>query len=111
MFPHVDGARYDGNGKPCEPELHKDSRAESVIDYGDSDTFPQGPCEESNGESDTPQHCAGCGCFLENPLTPDGYAYVQTALDVYGATGNGNREILQQWARRYGFHNAGVLRD
>jgi len=75
-------------------------------DTEDSDTFPQ---EETISESDTPSHCAGCGCFLDNPLTHDGLAYVQRALDEHGATGKGNREVLQQWARRYGFHNAGVL--
>lgn len=71
-----------------------------------SDHWPQ---KSALGESDTPDHCAGCGCFLGSPLTHDGYAYVQRALDEHGATGKGNREVLQQWARHYGFHNAGVL--
>lgn len=30
----------------------------------------------SGYESDTPDHCAGCGAFLENDLTPDGVRYV-----------------------------------
>lgn len=31
-FPNVDGARYDGaTGLPCEPDLHKDSTAETLI--------------------------------------------------------------------------------
>lgn len=60
------------------------------VDSEFSDHWPQ---EETISESDTPDHCAGCGCFLDNPLTLDGMAYVQ------------------QWARRYGFHNARVLND
>lgn len=88
--------------RDCGHSIADDLRADSVIDYHDSDTFPQ---EEMICESDTPDHCAGCGCFLENPLTHDGMAYVQTALDA----NTGKPEILRQWARRYGFHNARVL--
>jgi len=48
-------------------------------------------------EADTPQHCAGCGAFLENDLTPDGARYVADAdpagphtrewQDFYGIAG------------------------
>lgn len=38
----------------------------------DSDTYPKGPYANGGGEADTPQHCDGCGLFLENPLTPEG---------------------------------------
>lgn len=93
----------------CGESKQDELRAESVIDYGDSDGFPQGPYEAS--ESDTPDHCGACGCFLDNPLTADGLAYVQSALDEHGATGRGNREVLALWARRYGFTNAGILSD
>src|SRR5208282_6160283 len=41
----------------------------------DSDVWPKGPYEDQ--ESDSPEHCAGCGLFLENPLTQAGYRYVQ----------------------------------
>lgn len=91
--------------RDCGHSIADDLRADSVIDYHDSDTFPQ---ESTIGESDTPNHCGACGCFLENPLTPDGMAYVQTALESH-EYGHGNREVLKQWAARYGFHNAGVL--
>jgi hypothetical protein len=50
----------------------------------DSDDFPKGPTEE--GESDSPSHCAGCGCFLESDLTPDGLKYA--AEHVAEAIGN-----------------------
>ena len=40
-------------------------------DY-DSDDLPKGPYSNGGGEADTPQHCDGCGAFLENPLTGDG---------------------------------------
>lgn len=90
----------------CGADIVQTLVAECMEDDGDSCHFPQ---MELIGESDTPQHCARCGCFLDNPLTHDGLAYVQRALDEHGATGKGNREVLQQWARRYGFHNAGVL--
>ncbi len=46
----------------------------------DSDSYPQGPYPDGGDEADRPQHCAHCGCFLENPITSDGYAYVQTEL-------------------------------
>ena len=44
----------------------------------DSDYWPKGPYD--NEESDTPQHCAACHVFLEQPLTQDGYKYVLEAL-------------------------------
>src|SRR5208282_3297009 len=49
----------------------------------DSDVWPKGPYEDQ--ESDSPEHCAGCGLFLENPLTQAGYRYVQEKLNEYGA--------------------------
>ena len=35
----------------------------------DSDDYPKGPYTDGGGESDSPQHCGNCGCFLENPLS------------------------------------------
>jgi hypothetical protein len=43
----------------------------------DSDEYPKGPYPNGGGESDSPQHCADCREFLENPLTSDGYDYVR----------------------------------
>lgn len=45
-------------------------------DTGDSDDYPQGPYADGGGESDTPEHCDGCGEFMMNPLTGEGRAYV-----------------------------------
>jgi hypothetical protein len=47
-------------------------------DY-DSDDVPKGPYADGGGEADTPQHCDGCGQFLENLLTGDGLIYVEDA--------------------------------
>lgn len=38
----------------------------------DSDVWPKGPYAEGGGEADSPQHCEGCGVFLENPVTDNG---------------------------------------
>jgi hypothetical protein len=50
----------------------------------DSDHFPKGPYPNGGGEADSPQHCDHCGVFLENPLTPDGDAYVRAQAACYG---------------------------
>jgi len=50
------------------------------------------------GEADSPQHCASCGAFLENPLTGDGYAYVAEQLDN---SHGGDREVMTLWAEFY----------
>lgn len=42
----------------------------------DSDDWPKGPFPNGGGESDSPCFCDHCGAFLQNPLTPDGLAYV-----------------------------------
>ncbi len=43
----------------------------------DSDEWPKGPYGDGGGEADVPQHCGHCKEFLENPLTPEGMAYVR----------------------------------
>lgn len=88
----------------CGADIVQTLVAECFADDGDSCNFPQ---MELIGESDTPQHCARCGCFLDNPLTHDGLAYVQRALDE----NTGKPDVLRQWAKRYGFSNARVLRS
>lgn len=59
----------------------------------DSDDYPKGPLPNGGGESDIPQHCDSgddclngiilqdgrkVGCFLENPLTADGYHFLNS---------------------------------
>jgi len=34
----------------------------------DSDDYPKGPYSNGGGESEYPQHCAGCGVSLDNPV-------------------------------------------
>lgn len=65
-------------------------------DVLDSDCYPQGPYEAS--EADSPQHCADCGEFLENPLTEDGNEYVKDYIK--NAPGN---PVTQIWADYYDY--------
>ncbi len=48
----------------------------------DSDDYPKGPFADGGGEADCPQHCDSCGVFLENPLTSEGAAYVEEAVQT-----------------------------
>jgi len=65
----------------------------------DSDEFPKGPYSDGGGEADCPQHCAACGLFLENPLTRDGYAYVQEVVNDGARDGRGL--VWMEWAAFY----------
>jgi hypothetical protein len=79
----------------------------------DSDHYPKGPYADGGGEADCPQHCDSCGLFLENPLTPDGDAYVreqaaefQTAPDmswseIAEAASAGGKPVLAEWIIYY----------
>jgi hypothetical protein len=80
----------------------------------DSDNFPKGPYTNGGGEADTPQHCDSCGVFLENPLTPDGDAYVRNAAKEFETPGadqswaeiadkaeDAGRLPLAEWIRHY----------
>lgn len=79
----------------CEP-IVKILEESGAVDYGDSDSFPQSvPVMQC--ESDTPQHCDSCGCFLENPLTPDGFAYVREEL----RRNTGRPDVLETWRNFY----------
>lgn len=75
----------------------------------DSDDYPKGPYENGGGEADAPQHCDHCGTFLENPLTPDGVAYVRGAIADYIRSGGmdhgnrtGNHQAAYGWQQFYG---------
>jgi hypothetical protein len=77
-------------------------------DY-DSEDLPKGPYPNGGEEADTPQHCDGCGVFLENPLTGVGVRYVNEKLTEHARDGSANTEVLKQWAEHYnaGFHEPG----
>jgi hypothetical protein len=70
------------------------------VDY-DSDDLPKGPYSDGGGEADSPQHCDACCCFLGNPLTTDGYRYVNERLIEHARDGDGNAEVLVEWAKFY----------
>ena len=67
----------------------------------DSDDWPKGPYADGGGESDYPSHCAECGCFLENPLTDDGYAYVRQAVADAIRNGRTDSVAVTEWAPFY----------
>lgn len=84
----AEGVLVTGALKGCDPD------DEHTFD---SDDFPKGPCSDGGGEADCPQHCDGCHCHLENPLTSHGCEYVAQALLEY----NGDAEVLATWAEFY----------
>lgn len=64
----------------------------------DSDTTIIGPYLNGGGEADSPQHCDGCRCHLENPLTDDGVEYVISAIE----RDDGDQAVLRTWIGHYG---------
>jgi hypothetical protein len=69
--------------------------------WQESGYYPQGPYGDGGGEADTPQHCDHCNAFLDNPLTQDGYRYVNEKLTEHARDGSGDAEVLKQWSERY----------
>src|SRR5438445_11753376 len=73
----------------------------------DSDDFPKGPYASDQNEADTPQHCANCHVFLENPLTSEGYDYVLAKMadtDERNAAflpGQILSTVVREWAEFY----------
>jgi hypothetical protein len=65
----------------------------------DSDYYPKGPYFDQ--ESDAPEHCARCGVFLENPLTTEGYRYLNSMITEAEDTGAGNDEVIEEWKAFY----------
>jgi hypothetical protein len=107
-------------GEEIKAGMLRDKQADGTEE--DSDAFPQGPYMNGGGEADTPQHCASCRTFLENPLTPDGSTYVDekanaAAKDYENETGkvageyswqdvakhceNNDRPALAEWILYY----------
>lgn len=65
----------------------------------DSGEYPKGFLNEQE-ESDCPDNCAGCGEFLRNPLTSEGYRYLKEMLDNHGKT---LPDAAREWADYYSF--------
>lgn len=81
-------------------EEFREKHGYHVSESTDSEEFPQSVMD-GGGESDTPQHCDECHCFLENPLTSEGVSYVYEALADYIAGGIADHEVLSTWAAFY----------
>jgi hypothetical protein len=99
----------DDCGDNIRGKLHAQGLApEDIMDHSsyDSDDFPKDADVEYE-EADAPQHCAQCHKFLRNPLTSDGYSYVQEKLNESGITGLGelheSNAVLEDWGGWYGF--------
>jgi hypothetical protein len=86
-------------GEGIREELDKAGQAprdpEDESSY-DSDQYPKGPYAEGGGEADTPQHCASCGVFLENPLSSDGEDYIRERIA-------GGRVCDPEWEKVYSY--------
>jgi hypothetical protein len=67
----------------AKPPIPADETLENTYS---SDFWPKGPYPDGGGEADIPNYCAGCGVFLENPLTELGEEYVRAwvANEPYG---------------------------
>ena len=95
----------------CVEEIKEDLKATCPLDpqdieqgLFDTDDYPAGPYPDSGGEADTPQHCEGCGLFLENSLTTDGNNYVLEALqELQEPTEYTNWAVLQEWSDYYNY--------
>lgn len=69
----------------------------------DSDAWPKGPYSDGGGEADSPQHCAECGEFLDNPLTPEGIEFVRKAIaDFEAGDDTCDAETIELWKSAYG---------
>lgn len=85
----------------CATDIIDKLKAENIADEGDSDSFPQGPYPDGGGESDSPEHCDNCNCFLENELTPDGRDYVLNLIRENITNKRGSTDILEEWIDYY----------
>ena len=69
-------------------------------DTGDTNEYPQYCCSD---ESDCPEHCDGCGEFLENDLTSDGVDYVREAVDKDEEWGDTDSIAVTVWKPFYSY--------
>ena len=67
----------------------------------DSDDFPKGPYPDGGGEADCPQHCDGCGCFLENEATAEGANYIREKILDHLCSNDGDPNVIQTWRDFY----------
>jgi hypothetical protein len=87
--------RGDVYCQPCGLQYVDECDRRGVEDNRDTDTYPQQAL--NNEEADTPQHCADCDEFLENPLTDEGRQYVTDKIRER----RGRKSILRLWKEFY----------
>lgn len=91
------------DGTPSDEFTRYDDLASHLEDMSchhyDSDDYPK-PCIGSD-ESDTPQHCADCGVFLENDLTGDGADYVRETVREDIQSGRTDSVACTEWRTFY----------
>jgi hypothetical protein len=98
----------DDCGDKIKDDMCRDGSAAAMIADGadltdersyDSGEYPKG-CYGSD-ESDCPQHCGGCGVFLENDLTTDGADYVIAAVREDLEGGHSDSIACTVWREYY----------
>ena len=99
----------DECGRAIRAALKTEGKAPANPDLADSDEFPQYYLE-SQSETDSPNHCPECGVLLEENLTSDGVECVVQALVDNLLTGDGDQEILAEWAAQYSDCDARISR-
>lgn len=95
----------EGCGEFTRKELTEQGKAPVNADDEhtyDSDNFPKGPYDDGGGESDYPEHCDQCGCFLENSLTNDGLEFAKETILRHKQSERGVSSIIAIWANFYG---------
>jgi len=93
-----DGWVAEGFEDTADVRNHLDGMSE--YDY-DSDEYPKG-CSGSD-ESDCPEHCDGCGVFLENDLTSEGADYVVRTVRENRLEGRNDTVACTVWAEFYNY--------
>ena len=87
----------------CARDIASEERVENPEGKSVADLMADSCYSNGGGESDTPQHCAGCGVFLDNPLTGDGAEYVAERIAEHVLDPlHGARDVLVEWSESYG---------
>lgn len=67
----------------------------------DSDEYPK--WSDTSAESDSPEHCGGCGVFLENSLTSYGEGYVVEQVNIDLIDGCMDSVAVTEWMDYYDY--------
>jgi hypothetical protein len=88
----------------CANEVMKGLDCDGCEDTGDTNDYPQ-YC--NSDESDCPEHCDHCNCFLENDLTSDGEEYVRNAVRDDLESGCNDSVAVMEWMPHYSYIDYG----